>query len=168
MASKLSTLASILVTPSLEKFCKISKYFVVKDMSIVTRKLVYFYDYTDSWSKLEENSLPSKEDFYSTLYETAIDDDEYIFIMDVWSHFDCCTLGEYSDLYLKIDVLLLTDVFEVFRNVCMKAYAIDPASYYTAPGMSFDCMLQKTGKHLELLADYEMLFMFEFLETFIF
>lgn len=130
-------------------------------MALVTRKGVYCYDYTHSWLKLEENALPSKEDFYSTLYETPIEDDEYIFAMDVWSNFNCHTLGEYSDLYLKIDVLLSVDVFEAFRDVCMKAYAIDPALYYTAPRMSFDSMLRKTDKRLELLTDYDTLLMFE-------
>ena len=90
-----------------------------------------------------------------------IKDEEYDHAVVVWEHFACKTLGEYSDLYLKIDVLLLADIFENFRDVCMKAYAIDPAFYYTAPGMSFHCMLKKTKIRLQLLSDYEMLLMFE-------
>ena len=82
-------------------------------------------------------------------------------MFQVWDHFNCKTLGEYSDLYLKIDVLLLADVFENFRNVCTKTYNLDPAYYFTAPGLSFHAMLKYTGKKLELLADYDMLLMFE-------
>ncbi|XP_029344604.1 uncharacterized protein LOC115033910 [Acyrthosiphon pisum] len=70
-------------------------------------------------------------------------------------------LGEYSDLYLKIDVLLLADVFENFRDVCMRAYNLDAAHYFTAPGLSFDAMLKFTGQKLQLLHDYGMLLMFE-------
>jgi hypothetical protein len=130
-------------------------------MVLVTRMGVYPYEHTDNWSRLDEDRLPSKEDFYSGLKEADIEEDDYDHAVDVWRHFGCGTLGEYSYLYLKIDVLLLADVFETFRDVCLKSYAIDPAYYYTAPGMSFDCMLKKTAVKLELLSDYEMLLMFE-------
>jgi len=161
MASSLESLAENLVTPGYEKFRETAKHFVPGDMSLVTRKGVYPYDYTDSWGKLNENRIPAKDDFYSTLKKTGINESKYDHVVKVWQHFACTTLGEYSDLYLKIDVLLLSDVFENFRDVCMKTYAIDPAFYYTAPGMSFDCMLKKTKVKLELLTDYKMLLMFE-------
>ncbi|CAI6374590.1 unnamed protein product [Macrosiphum euphorbiae] len=161
MASSLESLAENLITPGLDKFRETGKHFAAGDMSLVTRKGVYPYEYTDSWGKLDEESLPGKDEFYSTLKEKAIKDEEYDHAVVVWEHFACKTLGEYSDLYLKIDVLLLADIFENFRDVCMKAYAIDPAFYYTAPGMSFHCMLKKTKIRLQLLSDYEMLLMFE-------
>jgi len=62
---------------------------------------------------------------------------------------------------LKIDVLLLSDVFEKFRDVCVKAYNLDPAYYFTAPAYSFDAMLKQTTIKLELLTDYDILLMFE-------
>lgn len=77
--------------------------------------------------------------------------------MEVWGHFGCQTLGNYSDLYLKVDVLLLSDVFENFRDLCMKTYNLDPAFYCTAPGFSFDSMLKDTSIKLGLLTDYDML-----------
>jgi len=64
-------------------------------------------------------------------------------------------------LIFKIDVLLLTDVFENFRDLCLTTYQLDPAFYYTAPGFSFDCMLKYTSMKLELLTEYDMLLMFE-------
>ena len=104
---------------------------------------------------------PSKRDFFSTLTETGIKEEDFEHAKLVWDHFDCNTLGEYSDLYLKIDVLLLADVFENFRDVCMRPYNLDAANYFTAPGLSFDAMLKFTGQKLQLLHDYDMLLMFE-------
>ncbi|XP_050065307.1 uncharacterized protein LOC126554264 [Aphis gossypii] len=161
MASSLSSLAENLVTPEHDNFRETAKHFVTGDMPLVTRKGVYPYEYTDSWERLKDMSLPRKQDFYSTLTETGIKDNEFEHAKEVWDHFDCKTLGDYSDLYLKIDVLLLADVFENFRDLCMSAYNLDAAHYFTAPGLSFDAMLKFTGQKLQLLHDYDMLLMFE-------
>jgi len=161
MATSLSTLATNLITPNLEKFRITAKHFSNNDLPLVTRKGVYPYDFTDDWCKLEQTSLPPVEDFYSILTEEHVKDTEYQFAIEVWNHFNCQTLGEYSDLYLKVDVLLLADVFENFRDLCLNTYHLDPAYYYTAPGFSFDAMLKYTAIKLELLSDYEMLLMFE-------
>ena len=67
----------------------------------------------------------------------------------------------YHDLYLESDVLLLADVFENFRNVCLKNYKLDPAWYYTSPGIAGDAALKMTGVELELLIDPDMLLMIE-------
>ncbi|CAI6349661.1 unnamed protein product [Macrosiphum euphorbiae] len=161
MASSLSSLAENLLTPEHEKFRETAKHFVTGDMPLVARKGVYPYEYTDSWERLEDTRLPSKRSFYSTLTETGIKESEFDHAKEVWSHFNCRTLGDYSDLYLKIDVLLLADVFENFRDLCMKTYNLDAAHYFTAPGLSFDAMLKFTGQKLQLLHDYDMLLMFE-------
>jgi len=161
MASSLSSLSKNLITPGLENFRETANHFVAGDMPLVTRKGVYPYEYTDSWSRLEETRLPRKRDFYSTLTETDIKEEDFEHAKLVWDHFGCTTLGDYSDLYLKIDVLLLADVFENFRDVCMRAYNLDAAHYFTAPGLSFDAMLKFTGQKLQLLHDYDMLLMYE-------
>lgn len=161
MASSLSSLAKNLITPDLNNFRETSKHFVIEDMPLVTRKGVYPYEYTDSWDKLNDKVLPRKRDFYSTLTESGIKESEFEHAKEVWDHFRCNTLGEYSDLYLKIDVLLLADIFENFRDVCMSTYNLDAAHYFTAPGLSFDAMLKFTKQKLALLSDYNMLLMFE-------
>ena len=71
------------------------------------------------------------------------------------------TLQDYHDLYLKTDVLLLADAFENFRDVRHENYGLDPAWYYTAPGLAWDAALKVTKVELELLADPDMLFMIE-------
>jgi len=161
MASSLSSLSKNLMTPRLDKFRETSKHFSRNDMALATRKGVYPYEYTDSWRKLDEASLPQKESFYSTLTEENIKEKEYEHAVTVWNHFNCKTLGEYSDLYLKIDVLLLADIFENFRDICLTTYSLDAAFYYTAPGLSFDACLKFTSIKLQLLTDYDMLLMCE-------
>jgi len=71
------------------------------------------------------------------------------------------TFHEYHDPYMKLDVLLLTDVFENFRSVCLKNYGLDPCWYFTAPGLVWDACLKKTDVKLELLNDVDMLLMIE-------
>ena len=126
-----------------------------------TRKGVYPYDYVDDFSKLEEKQLPPIGEFYSKLNDKDIRKEDYQHAIKVWKVFNCKTIRDYHDLYLKSDVLLLADVFEKFRNTCMENYDLDPAHYYTSPGLAWDACLKETEQELELLTDYDMLMMFE-------
>ena len=130
------------------------------NISMLTRKGVYPYDYISSLDKLSETCLPPKEEFYSKLNDTNISDEDYQHAFKVWNIFNCQTLRDYHDLYLKSDVLLLADVFEKFRTTCLHHYKLDPAHYYTSPGLAWDACLKQTGQNLELLTDYDMLMMF--------
>ena len=131
------------------------------DTSLLTRKGCYPYDYVSSIDKLKETKLPSKEAFYTKLYDEEISEEDYQHAINVWNSFNCQTLQDYHDLYLKSDVLLLADVFENFRKTCLKHYKLDPCHYYTAPGLAWDACLKETKQRLELLKDYDMLMMFE-------
>ena len=71
--------------------------------------------------------------------------EEYQRAVNVWKVFKIKNLGEYHDLYLKTDVLLLCDIFEKFIDVCLKDYGLDPGDYYSSPGLSWDAMLKMTG-----------------------
>ena len=79
----------------------------------------------------------------------------------VWNEFGLKNMGDYHDLYLETDVILLANVFESFRKVCLDNYGLDPAHFYTAPGLAWKACLKKTGVNLELLKDPDMLLMFE-------
>lgn len=129
--------------------------------NLLTRKGVFPYDYVSSYEILQETFLPSQDKFYSLLNEKAISDSDYTHAENIWRSFDIKTLGEYSDLYLKIDVLLLTDIFENFRNDCLESHDLDPSHYYTLPGFTWDAMLKYTGVNLELLTDVDMLLFVE-------
>ena len=131
-----------------------TKQIFKKNTELLTRKGVYPYDYVSSFKKLSETQLPPKEKFYSQLNDEEISDDDYQHAINVWNTFDCKTIRDYHNLYLKTDVLLLADVFENFRKTCLKHYKLDPAHYYTSPGLAWDACLKETGQHLELLHDY--------------
>ena len=70
-------------------------------------------------------------------------------------------MGEYHDLYVQSDTALLADVFESFRDKCLEIYELDPAYFVSAPGLAWQACLEKTQVKLELLADNDMLLMFE-------
>ena len=97
---------------------------------LMIRKGVYPYEYIAGWKKFEEISLPQKDAFYSRLNTKGISDQDYEHAQQVWDTMEKKTLGCYHDTYLKTDVLLLADVFETFRNRCLKNYKLDPA-YFT-------------------------------------
>ena len=128
---------------------------------LLLRKGVYSYEYMESWERFNETSLPSKEDFYSHLNVEDIDDIDYRHGNNVFKSSKLHNLGDYHDLYVKSDTLLLADVFENFRNMCIKVYELDPAHFISLPGLAWQACLKKTNIELELLTDYNMLLMVE-------
>ena len=92
---------------------------------MLLRKGVYPYEYLDSWEKFDETTLPSKEAFYSNLNLEDISSEDYVHTQKVWDVFEIKDLGEYHNLYAQSDTLLLADVFENFRNMCLKLYELD-------------------------------------------
>ena len=130
-------------------------------LPLLLRKGVYPYDYMDSMERFQEQALPSKNCFYSQLNGEGISDEDYEHAQNVWKAFAMKNMGDYHDLYLKTDTLLLADVFETFRDTCLAHYGLDPAHYYTSPGLSWDALLKTTGVELELLTDYDKHLFFE-------
>ena len=125
------------------------------------RKGIYPYKYMDSWERFNETSLPSKKEFYSNLNMEDIDETDYRHGNNVFKSFKLENLGDYHDLYVKSDTLLLADVFENFRYMCIKEYKLDPAHFVSLPGLAWQACLEKTNIELELLTDYDMLLMVE-------
>ena len=111
--------------------------------------------------RLKETQLPPREAFYSRLNDEGIGDEDYALAQKVWKTFEIKNLEDYHNLYNQVDVLILTDVFENFRGICIKNYNLDPAHYYTAPGLAWDAALKVTEVELELLSDMDMLLMVE-------
>ena len=128
---------------------------------LLLRKGVYPYEYMDSWRRFNETSLSSKKEFYSNLKMEDIDEIAYRHGNNVFKSFKLENLGDYHDLYAKSDTLLLADVFENFRDMCIKEYKLDPAHFVSLPGLAWQACLKKTNIESELLTDYDMLLMVE-------
>ena len=159
MASSLNGLAGNLAKSDLSKFIQTKKEFGEK-YELMTKKGIYPYDYMNGFEKFSEK-LPPKKDFYSKLNDCEVSDKDYEHAHKIWKEFEIQNLGEYHDLYLKSDVLLLADVFEEFRNICLENYSLDPAWYYTSLGLSWDALLKHSKVNLELLTDPDKLLLFE-------
>ena len=155
MSASLETLAKNLKKGGINNFKHTKKYFQGQQLDLITEKGTYSYDYMNKFEKFEDKSLPPIEEFYSKLTDKKLDEEDYKHALNVWDKFNIKNMGEYHDIYMKSDVLMLADVFESFRDVCMKIYQLDPCHYYTAPGLPWDAMLKMTKVKLELLTAYE-------------
>ena len=144
-----------------EAFKYTKQEFKKEQFNLMKQKGIYPYDYMDSFIKFNDTQLPNKKDFFSILNNEHITHEQYNHAQNVWKTFNLKTMGDYHDLYLKSDILLLADVFENFRKTCLQYYKLDPCHYFTSPGLSWDAMLKMTNIKLELMNDIDM---FQFIE----
>ena len=138
---------------NLDEFKYLSKEFDDECLKLVKEEGVYPYQYMDSCKKFNERELPSKDAFFSSLNGVGISDKYYSRAKKVWNTFNIKNLGEYHDIYLKTDVLLLCDVFEKFIDTCLEYYGLDPCHYFSSPGLAWDAILKMIGVELELISD---------------
>ena len=128
-----------------------SEYF-----ELLKQKGVYPYEYMNSFERFNEEKLPTRKYFYSSIKDGKIGDDgkisdghinanDYVACKKIWNKFEMKNIGDYHDHYLKKDILLLTDVFERFIDTCLKYYGLDPCHYFSAPGLSWYTMLKMSG-----------------------
>ena len=108
------------------------------------RKDVYPFEYIDEWEKFIETTLREKEELHGNLNMEDITDADYIHSKRVCKNFEIKNLGGHHDLFLKSDTLLLADVFENFRKMCLKIYQVNPAKCLSAPGLTWQAALKKT------------------------
>ena len=156
-----SSLGALVNNLPKDAFKNLLKYFTPKQAEILKQKGFYPYEYMDSEEKFNDTKIPPREAFYSKLSGRGITEKDYKHAGNVWNSFKMKTFKEYHELYNITDVLLLADVFENFRDLCLKIYGLDPVYYFTAPGLAWDACLKITGIELELLTDPNMLLMFE-------
>ena len=123
------------------------------------RKGVYPYEYMDDWDRFNEEKVPNKSDFYSSLNIEDISEIGYRHALKVFNKFNIKNLGEYHDLYVQSDTILLADVFESFRILCLNTYKTDPAYFLSLTGLAWQACLKHLGIKLELISDIDMLLM---------
>src|SRR5690606_41889129 len=107
----------------------------------------------DSLDKFNSPSFPTIEQCYSKLNKEDLSPEDYERALKVWNEFSIKYMGEYHDIYLTTDVLLLADVFENFRKNCLAFYKLDPVHYYTLPGFAWDACLKMTGVKLDVFSE---------------
>ena len=156
-----SSLGALVNNLPKDGFKNILKYYSEEQAEILKQKGFYPYEYMDKVEKFNESTPPPRKAFYSKLSGRGITKTDYKHVWNVWNTFNMKTLKEYHKLYNITDVLLLADVFENFRDLCLKIYGLDPVYYFTAPGLAWDACLKITDIQLELINDINILLMFE-------
>ena len=151
-----SSLDSLVKNLSDNDFKYLSEEFSDEFLGLVTQKGVYPYEYMDIFKKFSENKLPDKCKFLSSLKDVCIGEKDYLKANNIWSVFKINTVGDYHDLYLKTNVLLLANAFEKFISTCLDYYGLDPYHYFSSPGLSWDAMLKMTKIELDLISDIDM------------
>ena len=156
-----SSLGALVNNLPKDAFINLNKYYTPEEAELIKQKGFYPYEYMDTEEKFKDTKLPPREAFYSKLSGRGITEKDYKHAQNVWNTFNMKTFKDYHELYNETDVLLLADVFENFRDLCLKIYGLDPVYYFTAPGLAWDACLKMTDIQLELLSDSDMLLMFE-------
>ena len=149
-----------------EDFKYLVQEFGSKNLELLKQKGAYPYEYMNSFERFNEEKLPAKKYFYSSIKDGKIGDDgkisdghidvnDYLTCKKTWDKFEMKNMGDYHDHYLQKDVLLLADVFEKFTDMCLKYYRLDPCHYFSSPGLSWDATLKMTGVKLEKIPDID-------------
>lgn len=158
--ASLNTLVQDLKSKGTEFFgCLRSQY--PQDYPLLLGKNPMCYDYLDNFSRYDEPELPARESFYNRLHDEHLSEEDYAHAQRVFSTFKCKTLGDYSDLYMKVDCLLLSDVMVNFRQYTYKKYRLDPLHFVSLPSLGWACALKESGISLELLSDPNHYLFFE-------
>ena len=129
----------------IEKFPRMYQFYNddLNKFVLLLRKGLYPYEYMDSWERFNETLLPPKKDFQRELTLEDISDKNYSHAQKVFDEF-CTDIGDYHDLYVQCDTLLLADVFEKFIDTCIDVYGLDSSYFLSAPGLAWQACLKKT------------------------
>jgi len=157
-----SALSDLIHELPVEEYKIVPQAFEKDFIKYVTGKGVFPYDYVTNFKTFNEKSLPSKEKFYNSLNESDIDEEEYKRAVEIWESFNIKTIGEFSDFYLFTDVILLAEVFENFRSLCIESHRLDPVHYISCPGYTWDAMLRRCSIPISLISDQSM---YQFIES---
>ena len=156
-----SSLGALVNNLPKDAFINLLKFFTPEQAELIKQKGFYPYEYMDTIEKFNDPKPPPQNAFFSKLTGRGITKKNYKHVLNVWYSFNMKIFKDYHELYNVTDVLLLADVFENFRDLCLKIYGLDPVYYFTAPGLAWDACLKMTDIDLELLSDPNMLLMFE-------
>lgn len=130
MTSSMETLVKNLACEGLSYFKHFTNVFTDEETAkFLLRKNVYCYDYIENYDRFEETNLPPKEAFYNRLKKERISDEDYAYVDEVWHKFQIMNLGDLHDHYVLTAFLLLSDVFERFRDKTLDYYKLDACHF---------------------------------------
>lgn len=140
----------------------LTRYFGV-NTSLMRRKGVYPYEYIDTETAVAKfaGGMPPIEAFYNKLSGCGIKPKKYDYALEVYRTLGLKNFGEYHDVYLITDVLILADIFANFITLSYREYKVDPLRFYTSPGLAYQAMLKLSNVKLQLLHDVDMYRMIE-------
>jgi hypothetical protein len=159
LIGSLSTLVNNLKEKGIENFKYTSAYFGKENVDIMCQKNVFCYDYITHIDVLNDTKLPQIHHFFNSLTNKSISEHEYEQACMVWRRFKCKRLADYMLIYQKADVLLLCDVFEYYRAMCIDFYGLDPTCYLSLSQYSNDAFLKMSKVKLEMISDPDIYFM---------
>ena len=150
-----SSLEKLVKNLSNNDFKYLTEEFGSKNLKLLKQKDAYPYEYMDSFKRFNEEKLPDKKCFYSSVKDGTtgdngkkldghISNEDYLTCKKIWNEFNMKNMGDYHDHYLKKDVLFLADVFEKFVGTCLKFDKLDHCHYFNSLGLSWDAMLKMT------------------------
>lgn len=160
LPASLDSLAKSLKTSDCE-YLIAKAVFNEHQLPYMLRKGVFCYDYMDSFEKYNETCLPSKDKFYNSLNNQEISDEEYLYAQQVFRGFECKNLGDFSNTYMIQDTVILSEIFEAFRKMCLCYYGLDPCHFYSLPGFTYTAALKFTRVECDLIRDPNMFLMIE-------
>ena len=146
-----ASLDSLVKNLSDNDFNYLPEEFCCEILVLVKQKGVHPFEYMNSFKKFSEDKLPDRSKCFSYLKDVCISEKDYLKAVDIWNMFKMNTMGDYLDLYLKTDVLLLADIFGKFISTYLDYYRLYPCYYF-----SWDAMLKMTRIELELISDIDM------------
>jgi len=155
LASSLETLVDNLKDKGAQNFKRLIREFP-DHYELLMQKGIYPYEWVKDFDVFSETSLPPREAFYNALTETEVSERDYAHAQRVWSEMNCRTFRDYMEIYVLADSVLLHDVFESFKDLCMDYYDLDPSHYMSLPAIGFDAMLKMTGVQIEKITDQDI------------
>lgn len=132
-----------------------------RNYSLILTKGVFPYEHFKDCRSLDEDRLPPQKEFYSRLNGSGITNEAYAHAQKVWHAFQCQTLRDYANLYVRSDVSLLMDVFASSRKLLYKVYRLDLSHFVSLPSFALNAALKVTDEKLELIKDPIMLAMID-------
>ncbi|XP_015787958.1 uncharacterized protein LOC107364979, partial [Tetranychus urticae] len=131
------------------------------DHSLLLEKASLPYEYLDTWDKFEDDCLPPIDAFNSTLTGKNISEEIYLRLKQIWVDFECKNLGDFHDIYLQLDVALLTAIFENFRSMSLREFGLDPTHFWSTPGLTWAAAIKFTEAEIDHINDIDMVLMIE-------